>query len=553
MHARGHAPCFRIFLVFYRYGDHRDLHYPLRRQRQMCIRDRINVGLSNSYELLYKIISLRNQHLKQHLTPQFFSIITENYIQAAYNYHDQLNYFAKGINYTDNTLFTNKINFNNNQIMASTNYYQNLLGPIVINFPVPQKIVLSEEEVMRKTEQRKEQAKRLREAIYKKKEEKHKVLEKELSELTELQEKIKTDPELVESQLDLYNFSKFDDIKRRIKVLKIKLGLITQEEIDANKYHLISIPDDQLMPDQKRLKKLQMAQKQAFEVRQQKKVEEQKRKEKLEELKVSNPQEYMDQLYFRRNELQTKLQHSQVSQKVTARSQTLSQKRQQLQTLAQLGNEFPTGTSKRRTVEDNFGQNDSDWDVYLSLTSNRDNNTQAEMDHLINKINEVECELRELDADFEENSRLGAKNPYGFGMEDNRIELSVERVWPIEVLFQPSLVAIDQSGLTSTMQFIIQKYPKEIQQQLLQNIVICGGGAKVKGIQQRVRQDLISANNVGVEVNVSLGGNMEETWKGMKQWSENEGCREGFVKRKDYEEQGARVFKMNPFSNFKQI
>eukprot|EP00656_Telonema_subtile_P017588 TRINITY_DN19454_c0_g1_i1.p1 TRINITY_DN19454_c0_g1~~TRINITY_DN19454_c0_g1_i1.p1 ORF type:complete len:158 (+),score=48.46 TRINITY_DN19454_c0_g1_i1:93-566(+) len=30
------------FFFFYGDGDHRDLHYPLRRQRQMCIRDSIN-------------------------------------------------------------------------------------------------------------------------------------------------------------------------------------------------------------------------------------------------------------------------------------------------------------------------------------------------------------------------------------------------------------------------------------------------------------------------------------------------------------------------------
>eukprot|EP00828_Plagiopyla_frontata_P046482 TRINITY_DN8275_c0_g1_i2.p1 TRINITY_DN8275_c0_g1~~TRINITY_DN8275_c0_g1_i2.p1 ORF type:complete len:166 (-),score=24.78 TRINITY_DN8275_c0_g1_i2:201-698(-) len=34
---------FVISLFFQPHGDHRDLHYPLRRQRQMCIRDRYNI------------------------------------------------------------------------------------------------------------------------------------------------------------------------------------------------------------------------------------------------------------------------------------------------------------------------------------------------------------------------------------------------------------------------------------------------------------------------------------------------------------------------------
>eukprot|EP00656_Telonema_subtile_P035158 TRINITY_DN3914_c0_g1_i8.p1 TRINITY_DN3914_c0_g1~~TRINITY_DN3914_c0_g1_i8.p1 ORF type:complete len:267 (-),score=90.40 TRINITY_DN3914_c0_g1_i8:24-824(-) len=33
-----------VFFFFKGYGDHRDLHYPLRRQRQMCIRDRYYIG-----------------------------------------------------------------------------------------------------------------------------------------------------------------------------------------------------------------------------------------------------------------------------------------------------------------------------------------------------------------------------------------------------------------------------------------------------------------------------------------------------------------------------
>eukprot|EP00658_Telonema_sp_P-2_P025091 TRINITY_DN20101_c0_g1_i1.p1 TRINITY_DN20101_c0_g1~~TRINITY_DN20101_c0_g1_i1.p1 ORF type:complete len:102 (-),score=27.75 TRINITY_DN20101_c0_g1_i1:72-377(-) len=38
--------CAYYYIFFFEgYGDHRDLHYPLRRQRQMCIRDSSNTAL----------------------------------------------------------------------------------------------------------------------------------------------------------------------------------------------------------------------------------------------------------------------------------------------------------------------------------------------------------------------------------------------------------------------------------------------------------------------------------------------------------------------------
>eukprot|EP00658_Telonema_sp_P-2_P066320 TRINITY_DN55367_c0_g1_i1.p1 TRINITY_DN55367_c0_g1~~TRINITY_DN55367_c0_g1_i1.p1 ORF type:complete len:509 (+),score=116.14 TRINITY_DN55367_c0_g1_i1:79-1605(+) len=42
-----------FFFVFEGYGDHRDLHYPLRRQRQMCIRDSINAEYGTELSMVH--------------------------------------------------------------------------------------------------------------------------------------------------------------------------------------------------------------------------------------------------------------------------------------------------------------------------------------------------------------------------------------------------------------------------------------------------------------------------------------------------------------------
>ena len=45
---------------------------------------------------------------------------------------------------------------------------------------------------------------------------------------------------------------------------------------------------------------------------------------------------------------------------------------------------------------------------------------------------------------------------------------------------------------------------------LLKNIIICGGGAKVKRIEQRLKVDLIASNPVGTEINVTKINNPME-------------------------------------------
>jgi len=52
---------------------------------------------------------------------------------------------------------------------------------------------------------------------------------------------------------------------------------------------------------------------------------------------------------------------------------------------------------------------------------------------------------------------------------------------------------------------------------LLANIVINGGGAKIKRIEERLKVELTACNAVGSHINVTKVSNpMEQPWKGMK-------------------------------------
>eukprot|EP00828_Plagiopyla_frontata_P006875 TRINITY_DN13105_c0_g1_i3.p2 TRINITY_DN13105_c0_g1~~TRINITY_DN13105_c0_g1_i3.p2 ORF type:complete len:232 (+),score=22.07 TRINITY_DN13105_c0_g1_i3:35-730(+) len=90
-------PVYGSFIFFFQcYGNHRDLHYPLRRQRQMCIRDRINsaqIGSTGYTILLYKdgkILSHPNKELLNKnvidLVPELAPILKDQIGQIEYKY-----------------------------------------------------------------------------------------------------------------------------------------------------------------------------------------------------------------------------------------------------------------------------------------------------------------------------------------------------------------------------------------------------------------------------------------------------------------------------------
>lgn len=58
-----------------------------------------------------------------------------------------------------------------------------------------------------------------------------------------------------------------EDIIKRVKKLKIKLGLISKETLEEEKMNLLNIPDDQLNADQLKQKKMQYIFKMAAETR----------------------------------------------------------------------------------------------------------------------------------------------------------------------------------------------------------------------------------------------------------------------------------------------
>lgn len=141
---------------------------------------------------------------------------------------------------------------------------------------------------------RREQGRKLKELMQKKREDKAKLLHQELSELQQVEQgKLDGSLDLIsyKEELSHRGFGSTDDFQKRISSLMLKLNINEVEEPDPqmthsqamdNKYHLLSIADAFLTPDQIKQKRIQKMQKTAALIREEKKRAINLAKEKLE-------------------------------------------------------------------------------------------------------------------------------------------------------------------------------------------------------------------------------------------------------------------------------
>lgn len=135
--------------------------------------------------------------------------------------------------------------------------------------------------------------------------------------------------------------------------------------------------------------------------------------------------------------------------------------------------------------------------------------------------------------------------------EYHQMYLGTERIRVPEVIFQPSLIGEDQAGLAETMQHMLDQYPQEIQQRLVQNVFLTGGNMMYPGIKTRMEKELLMMRPFGSTFHVSVAENpVLDAWHGASDWAlQNWEVDEGWITRKEYEEMGGEYLKENAASN----
>ncbi|KAI8978476.1 hypothetical protein BDB01DRAFT_726371 [Pilobolus umbonatus] len=442
----------------------------------------------------------------------------------------------------------------------------------IIQFPFTAPIIeeKTEEELTRQAIKREENVRRLREAAAKSRLEKLVAREQQMEAFTQLKsKKMKLKKLDWMAQLKIAGFKDEQDLDSTIKQLDTaiqrarnkELG-IEEEEKEAPITTLIDIPDEELSEADKKEKRKQKLMKANYDARQRAKKAKQEAKAReqeearLEEAKrINNPTEWITEIKHKRQIVVDKLKkRKRLASELADRRSRASQLR--MKSIANLASDSPTNKRRRKgNEEDTFGQDDDDWAIYREI--NRDDESDDEEEDL-STLNQYESLLLQYDPEFlPEHSYENMSSPTNTLMhllskglyppydptdleQSYQLHVNIERVRVPEVLFQPSIIGLDQAGLIESVDAIVKTFDGQDRQNIMKNIFLTGGFCQFRGLTTRIESSLKSIYPVNTPISVKRARNMVlDAWKGASMFAKDESSKQYFITRGDYDEFGS--------------
>ncbi|XP_017524504.3 actin-related protein 5 isoform X1 [Manis javanica] len=133
----------------------------------------------------------------------------------------------------------------------------------------------------------------------------------------------------------------------------------------------------------------------------------------------------------------------------------------------------------------------------------------------------------------------------------HQLFVGTERIRAPEIIFQPSLIGDEQAGIAETLQYILNRYPKDLQEMLVQNVFLTGGNMMYPGMKARIEKELLEMRPFQSAFQVQLASNpVLDAWYGARDWAlDHLDDSEVWITRKEYEEKGGEYFKEHCASN----
>jgi len=197
--------------------------------------------------------------------------------------------------------------------------------------------------------------------------------------------------------------------------------------------------------------------------------------------------------------------------------------------------------AQRETKEDTFGQRDEDWDLYKTINTEGGSDSEADTEEL----QDVESRLRQLAPDLPRRQQQAPG-----GAASYQIPLTTEALQTPEILFQPSMLGLNQAGLAETVQFVLRKFPAAEQQRLADNVFITGGVARLPGLAERLERELRQMRPFQSSFRVSVAGSPSlDAWRGARAAASCSSQQLQLVTRQLYLDCGAEYLAEHALSN----
>ncbi|XP_077244016.1 actin-related protein 5 [Tasmannia lanceolata] len=438
--------------------------------------------------------------------------------------------------------------------------------------PPPPEEAPSEEEISRRAAIKEKQGQRLREMAAAKRSSRITELENELHGLEFLLQQLdNVEDDDIPSFLSDTGYVSRQEIESTVQRVTQSLRKAKGEtfEIDerieplsAEKYPLLSIPDNMLTPEQVKEKRKQSFLKTTSEGRQrakQKRFEEELLRERQnqqdEERRLENPELYLEQLRAKHRELSEKVEQRKrlkTNGSVSNGNQNFSGSVGRGERLNAAQKErmrlLTTAAFDRGKGEDTFGTRDEDWQLYkLMSKDNDDDDDGPDVDEA--ELARVTSRLQDLDPAFIAKSDLFSFQATPeivrlrpLTAEDFQVMLGVERFRCPEILFQPNMIGIDQAGLNEMAGISIRRLPlndDSVKERITNSILMTGGSCLFPGMDARLEAEIRKIRPYLSPIRVVRASNpVLDAWRGAATYAASMHFAEQTFSRQDYYEKG---------------
>lgn len=134
----------------------------------------------------------------------------------------------------------------------------------------------------------------------------------------------------------------------------------------------------------------------------------------------------------------------------------------------------------------------------------------------------------------------------------NQIHMTIERIRIPEIIFEPILIGKNFMGLAEIIENVLEQFSKEKQNDLVQNIYICGGNTLYKNFKERIEYEVKMMRPFGSQFHVETQNSHLDAWKGAASFALEDEFKNFCISKKEFEEYGNQFFKENSWGNKKE-